>query len=101
MDALTILVRNIALWESYENSMVVDSNDGKLLLNETTMKVFDCINGIRTIQGVIELMIAKYGNENDYEYITEIVHESLSLLMNYNIVVEKQVDEFEEWIVYE
>ncbi|MCL6590259.1 MAG: PqqD family protein [Firmicutes bacterium] len=85
-----------------EGDNVVVNLDGRqqFLLNKSAKLVWEQINGVNTIQDIINELFKKYGDQNSVEYITEIVESSINLFLE-NGVVLLRTDDFDGWLQYE
>ena len=72
-----------------------------MILNDSIVKVLECIDGARSVKEIIDKMVFVYGKDNEKNHIEEITIEAISLLIEYDIVEIKQSDEFDGWVIYE
>lgn len=101
MCANAILERKALIWKNENNAVCINTENGWLILNATVKEVWELLDGGRTNEEVIKIMIERYQNENGIEEIRDIVNETFDLLLENNIVAIKVQDDFDGWIKYE
>lgn len=87
-------------WKLDGDNAVVLNGNVEFLLNKSATIVWELINGINTIQDVINKMLEMCGDENSEEYITEIVESSIDQFLENGLIL-IQPDDAEGWFQYE
>ena len=88
-------------WRVDGDNAVIDIVNDKLLLNKTSKIVLETINGINSIQEIIDELFKKYGEENSIEYISQLVESTLDLFAKYDLIALRSTNEFDGWLQYE
>lgn len=69
-----------------EGCAIVQGTSEKVLLNTSASIVWGFIDGYTTVESILERVQALYGNYNTAENITEVVEESISILLKHNLI---------------
>ncbi|WP_163192172.1 PqqD family peptide modification chaperone [Clostridium thermarum] len=88
-------------WMCDGDSIVIDRGTEKILLNKSAKIVWELIDGINTIQDIIDELVKKYGDQNDEDYLISIVEETMSMLENEQLIIMKAASDFDGWLQYE
>lgn len=101
MDMSLVPEIKLRNWKMVGNQVVVEGFRSNLLMNETMALVWKNINSINSIQKIIDLIDAEYGEENQRVYIEEIVNEAIDILINEDMIVVREDDGLGGWFINE
>lgn len=101
MENTTVLERKTLVWKIVKDAIFVSSEKGELLLNETVKAVWELVDGTRTIEEIVNELVKIHGGEMSVKEIADVVNETITMMMEYEIVKVRQADEFDGWICYE
>ena len=90
------------IWELQEGNVVIEWAGEKIIMNETCSIIWQLIDGVNSIQDIINEVIDNYGGElNETSYLISLVEESIKILQENNLVVLKEGNSFDGWLQYE
>lgn len=69
-----------------EGCAIVQGASEKVLLNISASIVWGFIDGYSTVESILERVQTLYGDYNSAENITEVVEESISVLLKHNLI---------------
>ena len=101
MEAANVYERKALVWKIVNDAIYVDVEGGKLLLNETVKIIWELIDGIRALEDIVDELMKIYGKEMRKNEIEEIVSETMTLMIDNNVIQLKENDDFYGWIKYE
>lgn len=101
MDNSKIFERKAVIWQFKNDCVVVDTDETKLLLNVTVSEIWNMLNGENSVEDLINILTDKYKSAQSAEEISEIVVDSIQMLLDNDLLTEKITDEFDGWIKYE
>lgn len=101
MEAANVYERKALVWKIVNDAIYVDVEGGKLLLNETVKIIWELIDGIRALEDIVDELMKIYGKEMRKNEIEEIVSETMTLMIDNNLIQLKENDDFYGWIKYE
>ena len=101
MDLKTIYGRKQYQWRYESGVTCIDTNEGTLMLNDTARKIWELINGKRTVEQILETMVEEYKAENEESFIKEVTDETIEMLLQNGLIEEQDDGMFEGWIEYE
>jgi hypothetical protein len=88
-------------WIDEDGIVILNTGLEKIMINKTSSIIWNKINGIDTVQGIIDEMVTEYGKENSEEYLAEIVESAINEFIINKIAIIKTSNEFDGWLQYE
>ncbi|PXV93716.1 coenzyme PQQ synthesis protein D (PqqD) [Lachnotalea glycerini] len=101
MDMSKIPILKTIAWKVSDGYVVIDSYKGQLMLNETSSLIWKEIDGNKTIAKIIEELYEKYKDNNNKDYIEEIVYDAINEFEGYDLVMLNLEDDMDGWLQYE
>ena len=90
MEAANVYERKALVWKIVNDAIYVDVEGGKLLLNETVKIIWELIDGIRALEDIVDELMKIYGKEMRKNEIEEIVSETMTLMIDNNLIQLKE-----------
>lgn len=91
----------VMIWEEEEGSVCIQAGKEKLILNKTASVVWEYIDGINTIEEIIDKIYEEYKETDSLEIITKVVEESLEMFEKENLIKIRETMDFDGWLKYE
>lgn len=101
MDRSNIPEAKVVGWMFENENVVISFGKDKILLNQSSGIVWELIDGVNTIQDIIDEMKKKYGEQNSEEYLGQIVEESIYYFSEAGLIVLKSENDLDGWLQYE
>lgn len=84
-------------WSVEDDLVVIRNNGEKFIFNKTMSVVWMEINGILTVDQIIEKLYDLYKDQNTMEHMEQVVEDSISQLMQIGIVYLEEKNLFAGW----
>lgn len=81
-----VYLKTVSQYTEEDGCVVILQNDNKILLNLTASIVWKYINGYSTLNEICKNIILKYGENNNEDYIKEILYDSIKVLLENNLI---------------
>lgn len=88
-------------WKEEEGIVIINTGIDKIILNKTASIIWNMINGIDTIEEIINELKKQYGEDNSEEYLEEITIQAIQEFVDNKMVILKSTNEFDGWLQYE
>lgn len=88
-------------WKVSDKYVQIDVVQSKLLLNETSSIIWKKIDGHTSVGEIIEKLYEEYKENNPKSHIEEIVQEALQEFLNNDLIILKDKDDLNGWLLYE
>ena len=88
-------------WKEEEGIVIINTGIDKIILNKTASIIWNMINGIDTIEEIIDELKKQYGEDNSEEYLEEITIQAIQEFVDNKMVILKSTNEFDGWLQYE
>lgn len=72
--------KSTTLWKMIEDNAVIKYNANQYILNDSAAIVWNMIDGVISIEEIVNNMLLEYGESNSREAIIEVVKDTLNSL---------------------
>lgn len=91
----------VMIWDEEEGNVCIQSGTDKLVLNKTASIVWECLDGINTIEDIINIIYDEYKDTDTIENVEKVVEESLEMFEANNLIIIRETMDFDGWLIYE
>lgn len=89
------------LWRIQDGLITFDNGEETLVFNETLTKLWKKIDGISDIGNICDEFYEEYKDEQSRESIETIVESCLDILLEEQLIVVEEPDDFGGWFDYD